>query len=163
MGLFLYPLASVNEARGLHGTATTPSFGIQGSFNCKDYHLVNKGFWFIGGHTPSRTQLKWIRTHGSEQSVDFSPAYLEYEVTRKEKLPSEASDYCNVCLLCCLLMHVVMYLCSYFYYKYIWPAIACKYCVLFASKYLICLDAKSDREIATTLLNKPSDKRCSFS
>ncbi|CAL8338188.1 unnamed protein product [Boreogadus saida] len=41
MGLFLDPLASVNEARGLHGTATTPSNGIQGSFICKDYHLVS--------------------------------------------------------------------------------------------------------------------------
>ncbi|CAL8389382.1 unnamed protein product [Boreogadus saida] len=40
MGLFLDPLASVNEARGLHGTAATPSNGIQGSFNSKDYHLV---------------------------------------------------------------------------------------------------------------------------
>ena len=35
MGLFLDPLASVNEARGLHGTAADPSNGIGGGFNRK--------------------------------------------------------------------------------------------------------------------------------
>ena len=53
MGLLLDSLANVNEAKGLHGTAADPSNGIGGGFNRKDYHLVNKGFWFIGGHTPS--------------------------------------------------------------------------------------------------------------
>ena len=151
MGLFLDPLASVNEARGLHGTATTPSYGIQGSFNCKDYHLVNKGFWFIGGHNPSRTQPKWIRTHWFEHSVDLSERVpSEYEVRRNEKLPSEASDYCNVCLFNCLLMHVVMYLCSYFYYKYIWPLIVNSIVCFLHLNISSVLDANSDREIATT-------------
>ena len=50
------------KAEGYMARPPTPPNGIQGSFNCKDNHLVNKGFWFIGGHTPSRTQPKWIRT-----------------------------------------------------------------------------------------------------
>ena len=34
-----------------------------------------------------------------------------------------------------------------------------QYCVLFASKYLICLDAISDIEIATTVLSAPTGLR----
>ena len=103
----------------------------------------------IGGPPPNKP--KRIRTHWSEDSVDFSPAYLEYEVTRKEKLPSGAPDYCNVCLLCCLLMHVVMYRCSYFYYKYMTTNCLQVSCAFSHLKISSVSDAISNREIVTTV------------
>ena len=138
--VFLDPLGSAEKQKVIRNSRTHLLWPPK-ELQSVDYHLVNKGFWFIGGQLPSRIRSKCIRGPDLSHSGDFSlQTFREWSKTQGE-LPSEASDYCNVCLLC-FLMYVVMYLCSYFYYKYIWPPIACKYCVLFASKYLICLRRK---------------------
>ncbi|CAL8334452.1 unnamed protein product [Arctogadus glacialis] len=69
MGLFLDPLASVNNARRLHGTAADPTLASGGGFNCKDYKLVNKGCWFIGGHTSSRNPTE-VNKNSLIQTID---------------------------------------------------------------------------------------------
>ena len=94
----------------------TPIHDFLRSFN----PLVNKGFWFRvpGIQLSPGARLKWIRSPVFSHAVDFSMS--TFRETQGE-LPSEASDYCIVCLFYCLLMHVVMYLFFFFYYKYIWP------------------------------------------
>ena len=147
MGLFLDPLASVNEARGLDGTAATPSNGIQGSFSCKDNHLVHSQPTEVNKNSLIQTLSGLLPSVPSEN-----------EVPRKEKLPSEASDYCNVCLLCCLLVHVVMYLCSYFYYKYMTTNCQQVLCAFLHLKISSVSDAISNREIVTTQRPRPQTR-----
>ena len=116
MGLFLNTLASVNKVRGLHGTAADPTLASGGGASTVKITIwYTKAFGLLGD-TPPPLPTEVNKNSLIQTLSGLLPSVsLEYEVTRKEKLPSEASDYCNVCLLCCLLMHVVMHLCSYFY------------------------------------------------
>ena len=48
-----------------------------------NYHMVNKGFWFVGRQLPSTTHSECVRTPG--HSADFSADLLENEGPRREK------------------------------------------------------------------------------
>ena len=75
-----------------------PSYDLFEKLQSIDYHMVNKGFWFIGGQLPSRIRSKSIRTPDFSHSVDFARRTLETQ----GGLPSEASDYYGMpVLLCC--------------------------------------------------------------
>ena len=47
-----------------------------------NYHMVNKGFWFVGRQLPSTTHSECVRTPG--HSADFSADLLENEGPRTE-------------------------------------------------------------------------------